>query len=144
MPSCRLFFLHSTNVLIYRLHAPHRQSNLIKRIGQRAEIESRLCCASVLATKLGVPRPIGLPALFLKQLTGNEIPVRPYTLPLFLKHTSCWENCTFSFSSTVQFVSPVLLHCLCSINRTQNGDQCFLEVEEERHVPFAWSLQIVL
>ena len=29
------------------------------------------------------------------ETTGNEISARPYTLPLFLKHTSCWENYAF-------------------------------------------------
>ena len=43
---------------------------------------------------ISVPRPIGLPHT-VSETTGNEIPTRPYTLPLFLKHTSCWENYTF-------------------------------------------------
>jgi len=41
---------------------------------------------------------IGLPHT-VSETTGNEIPTRPYTLPLILKHTSCWENCTSPGSS---------------------------------------------
>ena len=44
--------------------------------------------------EISVPRPIGLPHT-VSETTGNEIPARTYTPPLFLKHTSCWKNYTY-------------------------------------------------
>ena len=57
-------------------------------------ISTHLCSSLVLVGEISVPRPIGLPRTVF-ETTGNEIPARPYTLPLFLKHTFCWENYTF-------------------------------------------------
>ena len=45
------------------------------------------------------------PPRTVSETTGNEIPARPYTLPLFLKHSSCWEN--YMFPATQVGLLPI-------------------------------------
>ena len=60
-----------------------------------AEIYGRgsLVLVTKLDREISVPRSIGLPALFLKQPAVKSL-TNPITLPLFLKHSSCWEYYT--------------------------------------------------